>query len=119
MLHTQFAIHHAPYTIYNSVHFSISYMIYHTHHYAPFTTPIIQVIHAFLRSCVAPAQRMIHDLIQIELAYINTSHPDFVGGKAAVTAAQQAQQVKLNKPAEGGAMPPPTPSVLSSPPPAA
>eukprot|EP01031_Cornospumella_fuschlensis_P029967 gene29967-36193_t len=87
----------------------------------------MEVIHSFLRSCVAPAQRMIHDLIQIELAYINTSHPDFVGGKAAVTAAQQAQQVKLNKPAGvgdgpgngGGAMPAPAPSLLSSPPPAA
>ena len=28
-----------------------------------------------------PTQKMISNLIQIELAYINTSHPDFIGGK--------------------------------------
>jgi hypothetical protein len=38
---------------------------------------------------------MISNLIQIELSYINTSHPDFVGGKAAVAAAQQAHQHRL------------------------
>lgn len=38
---------------------------------------------------------MITNLIQIELSYINTSHPDFVGGKAAVAAAQQAHQHRL------------------------
>ena len=30
---------------------------------------------------MVPTQRMISNLIQIELAYINTSHPDFIGGK--------------------------------------
>ena len=28
-----------------------------------------------------PTQRMIANLIKIELAYVNTSHPDFIGGK--------------------------------------
>jgi len=31
-----------------------------------------------------PARRMIHNLIQIELAHINTSHPDFIGGDRAI-----------------------------------
>jgi len=31
-----------------------------------------------------PARRMIHYLIQIELAHINTSHPDFIGGDRAI-----------------------------------
>ena len=30
---------------------------------------------------MVPTQKMISNLIQIELAYINTSHPDFIGGK--------------------------------------
>jgi len=31
-----------------------------------------------------PARKMIHNLIQIELAHINTSHPDFIGGDRAI-----------------------------------
>ena len=34
-----------------------------------------------LKGCMVPTQKMISNLIQIELAYINTSHPDFIGGK--------------------------------------
>ena len=37
-----------------------------------------------LRQCVKPTQKMISSLVQIELAYINTSHPDFIGGKQAL-----------------------------------
>jgi len=52
-----------------------------------------EVVNQLLRKCMIPAQKMLTDLIQIELAYINTSHPDFVGGKAAVQiAAFQAKK---------------------------
>jgi dynamin 1-like protein len=44
-----------------------------------------------LKNCVGPASKMISNFIQIELAYINTSHPDFIGGKAAAVATQQAR----------------------------
>ena len=33
---------------------------------------------------VAPTAEMINNLIEIELGYINTNHPDFVGGTNAL-----------------------------------
>ena len=36
-----------------------------------------------LEQCALPARKMIEDLIDCELAYINTSHPDFIGGMGA------------------------------------
>lgn len=40
---------------------------------------IFGVVRNILQRCLAPTNRMIKDLIEIELAYINTSHPDFIG----------------------------------------
>ncbi len=45
----------------------------------------------------APAEAMIRDLVACELAYINTSHPDFVGGNRAIA------QVLERRGASGGA----------------
>mmetsp|Transcript_83975 Transcript_83975/g.237666 ORF Transcript_83975/g.237666 Transcript_83975/m.237666 type:complete len:260 (-) Transcript_83975:98-877(-) len=45
---------------------------------------VLDVVNQLLRKCVAPTQNMISNLIKIELAYINTSHPDFIGGSRAV-----------------------------------
>merc|ERR1719235_3116578 len=45
---------------------------------------IFGVCNSILRNCLEPARKMIKDLIQMELAYINTSHPDFIGGAAAM-----------------------------------
>jgi dynamin 1-like protein len=45
---------------------------------------VFEIVNSSLRSCVIPTQKMISNLIQIELAYINTNHPDFIGGKQAV-----------------------------------
>jgi dynamin 1-like protein len=45
----------------------------------------------------APAEAMIRDLVACELAYINTSHPDFVGGNRAIA------QVLERRGAGGGA----------------
>ena len=47
-------------------------------------TRIVDVIHNMLRERLSPTQDMITDLIKIELAYINTNHPDFIGGSRAV-----------------------------------
>jgi len=33
-----------------------------------------------LQECLAPAKDMINKLLECELAYINTNHPDFIGG---------------------------------------
>jgi dynamin 1-like protein len=46
---------------------------------------VFEKVNQVLRNCVIPTQKMISNLIQIELAYINTSHPDFIGGKQAVS----------------------------------
>ena len=45
---------------------------------------MVEVVSSLLRRCLAPTQMMISNLIKIELAYINTSHPDFIGGSRAV-----------------------------------
>lgn len=51
-----------------------------------------EVVHQLLRSCVQPTQRMISNLVQIELAYINTAHPDFIGGKLALGKVPKKEQ---------------------------
>eukprot|EP01036_Dinobryon_divergens_P030737 gene30737-40027_t len=56
----------------------------------------LTIANAMLQACEEPARKMIGNLIRIELAYINTSHPDFIGGKAAVAAAQQKKIVVPN-----------------------
>jgi dynamin 1-like protein len=55
---------------------------------------VLDVVNQLLRKCVAPTQNMIGSLIRIELAYINTNHPDFIGGSRAV--AQLMDRVQTN-----------------------
>ncbi|KAG5186926.1 Dynamin central region-domain-containing protein [Tribonema minus] len=45
---------------------------------------VVEVVHGLLRKCLGPSQVMISNLVKLELAYINTSHPDFIGGSRAV-----------------------------------
>ena len=40
----------------------------------------MQVMENVLSKSLTPTDQMIKNLIEIELGYINTSHPDFVGG---------------------------------------
>ncbi len=65
---------------------------------------VIEVVHSVLRDCMEPTQTMISNLIKLELGYINTSHPDFIGGSRAV-----AQLVEC----EGGGKPPRAPRPLT------
>ncbi|WZY86292.1 hypothetical protein YC2023_032676 [Brassica napus] len=46
-----------------------------------------EVIGDFLREGLEPSEAMIGDLIDMEMDYINTSHPNFIGGTKAVEAA--------------------------------
>ncbi|CAM9648816.1 unnamed protein product [Chrysoparadoxa australica] len=46
---------------------------------------VVECVHGLLRKCIKPTQAMVSNLIKLELAYINTSHPDFIGGSKAVT----------------------------------
>lgn len=50
---------------------------------------IEEVMSSFLREGLAPAETMICHLIEMEMDYINTSHPAFIGGNKAVEAATQ------------------------------
>ena len=43
----------------------------------------------FLVEGLVPAESMINSLVECQLAHINTSHPDFVGGSQALRMAQQ------------------------------
>ncbi|XP_073117225.1 dynamin-related protein 3A isoform X3 [Elaeis guineensis] len=51
-----------------------------------------EVVGNFLREGLQPAETMITHIIEMEMDYINTSHPNFIGGSKAVEIAQQ--QVK-------------------------
>ncbi|GAB4838401.1 Dynamin- protein 3A [Ancistrocladus abbreviatus] len=48
-----------------------------------------EVIGNFLREGLQPAEAMIGHIIEMEMDYINTSHPSFIGGSAAVEQASQ------------------------------
>eukprot|EP01016_Furgasonia_blochmanni_P003880 TRINITY_DN1151_c0_g1_i1.p1 TRINITY_DN1151_c0_g1~~TRINITY_DN1151_c0_g1_i1.p1 ORF type:complete len:735 (+),score=207.31 TRINITY_DN1151_c0_g1_i1:68-2272(+) len=41
---------------------------------------LLQVMEDVLNRCLVPTDEMIRNLIEIELGYINISHPDFIGG---------------------------------------
>ena len=46
---------------------------------------------SLLHKCMAPTNQMILGLVQCELAYINTNHPDFIGGSRAISAVRPPQ----------------------------
>ena len=45
---------------------------------------IFEVMDELLHNCLKPTNEMIENLIQVEDAYININHPDFVGGTNAI-----------------------------------
>eukprot|EP01018_Ginkgo_biloba_P007166 Gb_18285 [translate_table: standard] len=51
-----------------------------------------EVIGNFLREGLTPAETMIGHIIEMEMDYINTSHPAFIGGSKAVEVAWQEQR---------------------------
>ncbi|KAH7847695.1 hypothetical protein Vadar_029160 [Vaccinium darrowii] len=51
-----------------------------------------EVMGKFLRDGVKPAERMIGNMIEMEMDYINSSHPNFIGGNKAVELAMQQQR---------------------------
>ncbi|KAL0585757.1 hypothetical protein ABG067_004480 [Albugo candida] len=53
---------------------------------------VLEVVNKMLRTCLGPTQTMIQNLIHIELAYINTNHPDFIGGSRAVAQLMEKMQ---------------------------
>ncbi|XP_058222265.1 dynamin-related protein 3A-like [Rhododendron vialii] len=51
-----------------------------------------EVMGKFLRDGVKPAERMIGNIIEMEMDYINCSHPNFIGGNKAVELAMLQQR---------------------------
>lgn len=47
-----------------------------------------EVAQGVMKRCLQPTNQMIMNLIQIELAHINVTHPDFIGGSRAISCAQ-------------------------------
>jgi len=45
---------------------------------------MMDVVSALLKRSVGPTQMWVTNLVRIELSYINTNHPDFIGGSRAV-----------------------------------
>ncbi|GFZ04892.1 dynamin-related protein 3A [Actinidia rufa] len=54
-----------------------------------------EVIGNFLQEGLEPSETMIGHIIEMEMDYINTSHPNFIGGSKAVEIA--VQQIKSNR----------------------
>ncbi|CAI7818589.1 unnamed protein product, partial [Closterium sp. NIES-54] len=59
-----------------------------------------ETVGSFLREGLTPAETMIRHLIDMEMDYINTSHPSFIGGSRAVEII--LQQMRDGKGSEGG-----------------
>ena len=45
---------------------------------------VVDTFNSLLHNCRIPTKKMIANLICIEMAYVNTNHPDFLGGGAAI-----------------------------------
>lgn len=60
--------------------------------------PVLQrcledVVGSLFRECLVPTETMVRYLVEMEMDYINTSHPSFIGGsKAMAVVAQQQKQ---------------------------
>ncbi|KAF0697684.1 Aste57867_11655 [Aphanomyces stellatus] len=63
---------------------------------------VVEVVNNMLRTSMGPTQTMISNLIKTELAYVNTNHPDFIGGSRAVAQLMDKLQ-------QDGAQPVPAP----------
>jgi len=46
---------------------------------------VVEVVNNLLNKYKVPTKEMIANLISVELSFINTNHPDFVGGDGAIT----------------------------------
>lgn len=54
---------------------------------------LAEAVEEFINGGAAPAERMIRDLVACELSYINTSHPQFIGGNCAIAQVLERRSV--------------------------
>ncbi|XP_057530949.1 dynamin-related protein 3A-like [Amaranthus tricolor] len=71
------------------VKMSHSCMVNELHRYPVLRKRIDEVVGRFLRENLGPATSIIGHIIEMETDYINTSHPNFIGGNRALEMAQQ------------------------------
>lgn len=58
---------------------------------------VVEVANNTLRSCLKPTNKMIKNLVMMELAHINTSHQDFLGGNLMKKSIEdQVQEVRIS-----------------------
>ncbi|ORZ21799.1 Dynamin central region-domain-containing protein [Lobosporangium transversale] len=59
-----------------------------------FHAKLIEVVSDLLRERLGPTSEYVESLISIQRSYINTNHPDFIGGGGAMSALERASQKK-------------------------
>ncbi|KAG0270122.1 Dynamin- GTPase protein [Actinomortierella ambigua] len=59
-----------------------------------FHAKLIEVVSDLLRERLGPTSEYVESLIAIQRSYINTNHPDFIGGSGAMNAIDRAAQKK-------------------------
>ncbi|KAG0343276.1 Dynamin- GTPase protein [Podila minutissima] len=59
-----------------------------------FHAKLIEVVSDLLRERLGPTSDYVESLISIQRSYINTNHPDFIGGGGAMSALERAAQKK-------------------------
>lgn len=74
---------------------------------------VTEVVTDLLRKCLKPTLKLIGNLVEVEQAYINIQHPDFIGGSAALAVATQEmnqraiEEAKMELPPQVKPEPPP------------
>jgi replication fork clamp-binding protein CrfC len=71
------------------------------HRFPDLKERVFDVVNVLLRNCMLPTQKMISNIVAVELAYLNIAHPDFVGGKQAVALAHQ-NRANIKQQAQSG-----------------
>lgn len=75
---------------------------------------LVEVVNGLLKQSVGPTQMMVSNLVKIELSYINTSHPDFIGGSRAVAQLMRKLEKEKEAARKGRSMEPIGATPLSS-----
>lgn len=52
----------------------------------------------FFKTCMAPTNKLVSDMVAMQACYVNTTHPDFLGGHKAMAIIQD--RLNANKPPE-------------------
>ncbi|KAJ1503482.1 Dynamin- GTPase protein [Coelomomyces lativittatus] len=58
---------------------------------------VIEGVTSLLKEQLSPASQFIEQLVGIQCAYINTNHPDFIGGNTAIARLEKKQELEKRK----------------------